>query len=495
MPHGCCIETRQDRGPLIASPNASSLRERLSPLLIVSALFALLAFQLLLPPAMGLADQGDFSRLWQWFGIEAPVESNVPRHFQYLILEWRIDPSKATAGPFLASDLLFVAASVPLNALIAEPGTYDMRALAAVRIAFAAFAAWLLLTAAARGGRSMLAIAAFALLVMFADGAYVAYFNSAYTEPGSLLFGLLAVACFARLASDVGHRRLNLAGFVVASALLLWSKPQNVVLVAPLAFLAWRAAAAGDTRLWRTACIAASVAIVAIGLAYRSLPPPIWYKQQIRHIAVFNSLLLESPDAAADLREIGADASLASLVGKFPWSPESIRREGELKAGFHDRVGDGDIARFYLRHPQRMLPLAKSAAAQSLDVRVGLGHFEADAGRGPYARPAPYVPRSEFIERYGPTRFRWVVGLLLCAVVVAAASWRTARTSTQRLFAEAIVAVAAGAVLQYLLVAVLQGPTGIAKGMLMFAFLYDTAIVGAVALIVHRVWGRPGASS
>jgi hypothetical protein len=40
--------------------------------------------------------------------------------------------------------------------------------------------------------------------------------------------------------------------------------------------------------------------------------------------------------------------------------------------------------------------------------------------------------------------------------------------------------------LQYITVAVLQGPKYVAKGMLLFAFLYDMTMVAAVALVTHR---------
>ncbi len=122
---------------------------------VLALLAALLVGQLLIPPIVGLADQSDFDRLWRWFGIESAVTDPEQRYFRYLIREWRIDPSNAHSSGFLSADLLFVAASVQLNALLSKAGTYDIRTLGAVRIAALLFVAFLLMRAAARGGLAM----------------------------------------------------------------------------------------------------------------------------------------------------------------------------------------------------------------------------------------------------------------------------------------------------------------------------------------------------
>lgn len=460
----------------------------------LALLAALLVWQLLVPPIVGLADQGDFDRLWRWFGIESGITDPEQRYFRYLIREWRIDPRNGQSSGFVSADLLFVAASVRLNSFLSEAGTYELRTLAAVRIAFLLFVAFLLMRAAGRGGLAMRVVAAIALLVVVADVGYIAYFNSGFTEPGALLFGLLTIALFVRLAVGQGNRALSLVAFVASGMLLIWSKPQNVLLAMPLAFLAWRLAGLETSNRWRAGAIAGAVMLFGGAVLYRAFPPPVWYTQQIRHIAVFNSLLLASPDPAADLRALGVDPRWASLAGRFPWDSETQRQAAELQAEFHARVGDGAIVAFYLRTPERILPLLKLSAAQALAVRVGLGQFEASSGRPPFSRATAFALRSDFVREFGPHRFRWIVALLGVAVLVACVAWRAARTTTQRLLAEGVFMLAAAAIIQYLTVAVLQGPVAVSKGMLLFAFFYDATIVAAVAIIVYRAaeWRRAG---
>lgn len=453
---------------------------------IVALLAILLVFQLLVPPIVGLADTGDFDRLWRWFGIDSAVADPDQRYFRHLIREWRIDPAKAESSGFVSTDLLFVAASVQLNALLSDPGVYDLRALGAVRIVFFLGIAFLLMKVAARGGRWPRVIAACALLFVFADVGYIAYFNSGFTEPASLLFGLLTIAFFLRLALGEGDRALNLAVFVVSGILLIWSKAQNVLLALPLAFIAFRFASLDRSFRWRSATIGGATLLVASAVLYRALPPPVWYTQQIRHIAVFNSLLLASPDAAADLRTLGVDPRWVVLAGQFPWSPLATKYASELQSEFHDRVDEATIIAFYLDNPGRLLQRLKDSASQSLAVRVGVGQFEAASGRPPFTRATAFALRSDLVRDFGPHRFRWIVLLLALAVGVAVFSWRTASNQSERLSAEGTFMLALAAVIQYATVAVLQGPVAVSKGMLLFAFFYDATIIAALVLFVHR---------
>ena len=454
---------------------------------VVALLALLLVGQLLVQPIVGLADTEDFSRLWRWFGIESPTADHEQRYFRYLIREWKLDAAKAESSGFLAADLLFIAASMPLNDWLARPGVYDIRSLSAVRIVVLLFASFLLVRVAGRGGLVMQGIVALALLFVVADVGYIAYFNSGFTEPASLLFALLTIAFFVRLVVGEGVPTANFWAFAASAVLLIWSKPQNVLLALPLAFLAWRLGSLGASPRWRAGALAVIVVIVTSAALYRSNPPPLWYTQQIRHIAVFNGLLPASPDPAADLRTLGIDPRWTLLSGQFPWSVATQQHAAELQTQFHDRIDDRALVKFYLRHPGRALALLKLSASQALAVRVGLGQFEASTGRPAFTRAKWFALRSDFVRDFGPHRFRWVVALLAAATLVACVAWWSAKTRPSRLLAEGAIMLAVAAVLQYVTVAVLQGPVAVSKGMFLFAFFYDATMAAAVALIAARI--------
>ena len=352
--------------------------------------------------------------------------------------------------------------------------------------------AYLLMRVSRHGGAAMQATAAVALLAVVADVGYIAYFNSGFTESGSLLFGLLAIALYIRLALDEGARTVNIVAFVACCVLLVWSKPQNVLLAVPLALLAWRAIAATGSRSSHIVAAVCAIVIVAGAALYRTFPPPLWYAQQIRHIAVFNSLLLESNDPAADLQQLGVDPRWAVLRGQFPWDELSVRHGPELQGEFHDRVSNRTIAAYYLRHPGRAVALLKRSAYEANAVRVGVGQFEASTGRPPFSHATWFALRSDLVKSFGAVRFRWLVALLCIAVAITAFAWRTARSRAERLLAEGVLVLALAAIIQYVVVALLQGPVAVSKGMLLFAFLFDAMIVGVIAILVHRVSRRAG---
>jgi len=461
---------------------------------VLALLATLLAGQLLVPPVVGLADTGDFDRLWRWFGISAASDDPAQRYFRYLIREWRIEPATAESSGFVSADLIFVAASVALNRFVSEPGVYDLRTLGAVRAVVLLLAAYLLMRVARYGGTAMQAIAAAALLFVVADVGYIAYFNSGFTEPGSLLFGLLTIALYVRLAVAQGERWANVLALVASCVLLVWSKPQNVLLALPLALLAWRATALPGVARSRYAAAGCAIVILCSAALYRSFPPPLWYTQQIRHIAVFNSILTESSDPQADLRELGVDPRWAMLKERFPWNELSTRNAAVLQTEFHDRVDNADIAAFFLRHPDRVVALLKRAAYEANAVRGGSGEFEASSGRPAFSKTTWFAMRSDLVKRLLPIRFRWLLLALGASVAIAALAWRRARTRTSRLLAEGVLVLALAAVIQYVVVALLQGPVAVSKGMFLFAFCFDAMIVGVLAILVQRVAvaGRAG---
>lgn len=454
---------------------------------VLVLLAALLAWQLLVPPVVGLADTADFDRLWRWFGIGTEIKDPDYRYFRYLIREWNIDAGRTESSGFLSSDLLFVAASLPVNALLSPTGIFDIRALGAVRAVALLVVAFLLLSVARRGGTPMVLYVGAVLLLVVADVGYIAYFNSGFTEPGSFIFTLASIALFATLVLDERHRLSWLVCLVVACALLAWTKPQNVVVAIPLAIVVARLATLDPSPPWRTTTLCAALLIVLAALSTRLWPPPLWYTHQIRQIAVFKSILAASPDPAQDLRSLGVDPKFVVLRDKYPWDRESIQLATELQQSFHDRVSDRAIVAFFLRNPDRIVPMLKLSASQALAVRVGVGHFEAASGRPPFTHAGGPAFRSDLVKTFGPHRFRWVVGWLALAVVAAAIVRFTARTKAELLLSEGVIALAVAASLQYSVVALLQGPEAVSKGMMLFALLYDATILSAVGLWVWRV--------
>jgi hypothetical protein len=465
-------------------------QRRSATLLAVLALAAILIHQLIVPPIVGLADNGDYSRLWNRFGIHSTLPEGEARYFAYVVRDWRVDPSKTWDTGFDSPDVYLLHAAMLANPLFAVPGHFDLRSLALVRIALFLMAAALLVRAACHAGRWPAAAAFVVLAVVFADVGYVSYFNSGYAEPSSFLFTLFTIAFFATLVARVPPSYAGLAGFFASIALLTWSKPQNILVAIPLALFALRLVVLRGSLAWKAAVVTGTVAVVAAAVHMRATPLPLWYQQQVRHIAVFNVILPSSPDPRADLHELGLPESLASLSGHYPWSTEVARRHAELEAVFHPAIDEAKIARFLLLRPGRIRHLLGLAAPQAWWVRSGLGNFEAASGRPPGARATAYAWRSDFVQRHGPSSLRTLAIVAALAAVLAIGYRRRCGSARGRLVAEGVLCLLACAALQFATVATLQGHRNEEKGMMLFAVLFDAAIVTAAGLGVALLAGR-----
>ncbi len=455
----------------------------------------MLAHQLLVPPVLGLADNGDFSRLWGHFGIRAQWLPPDERYFAYLVREWLVDPASATSTGFWSPDTLLLRLSLLVNPLFAEEGRYDIRSLGVLRIALFAGASLLLVDAAARRG-SVAGIATIAVLaVVFADATYVASFNSGYSEPATLLFGLYVVALYVRTCTTETRSRWSVLGFVLAACLLTLAKPQNVLLAIPLALCAVRLGTLREGRRGRMMAAWGATAVLATAVCARALPPPLWYQQQVRHIAVFNAILPASGDPSATLADLGLPAGLADLSGRYPWDPEALRRADELQRTLHANVSNADIARHLAARPSLVRHLLGLAAPRALALRVGLGHYEASAGRGPHAAPAAYTLRTDVVGAIGPRSLRALALVGIAILGVAAAFRLRSRTPGERALADGLAGLVACAVLAYATVATLQGHLSEEKGMLPFAFFADASFLAACAMLaalVRRAGARGG---
>lgn len=478
-----------DDDGLTPATQTRSASRPVGPVVVVVLLAVILSYQLLIPPVIGLADQGDYFRIFERFGIQSSISDYTHRYFGYFIRTWAINEKAAHETGFLSPDALLVAVSISLNSLLSKTGVYDVRCLALVRMALFLAAAALILQLAWRRGLLVRCVAVFSLLFVFADVGYVAYLNSGYTEPSSFLFGLLLIAFYLRLAASEGNPWTNLAGFVSSAALLTWGKPQNILIGFVAGLAALRLAQATRTPHWRVGTRLAAAGLVAWSVLFHIVAPPESYRDAIRYIAVFTNLLPFSPHPRQDLHDLGLNPSLATLAGTFPWQKEAVKRQTELRQLFYSRIGDGTLARFYLRHPQRIWTLLRVSAPEALSLRTPYGNFEEAAGLKPYAQAQSFAMRSDLIRRYGPNHLGWLAAWLGVALLAGVVLRSRARTPGLVLATEGIALLVLAAVSQYATVAVLQGPHFVWKQMFLFAFLFDCCLVATVALGAERLDG------
>ena len=251
--------------------------------LVVLSLAALaLAFQLFVPPRVGLGDNGDFNRT---MGASGSAPRPGPS---------ATSATSSPATPTTRPTPRRCRSSRPRSSSSGWPGrhrahtrssSFDIAPLAAVHALALLGALWLLMRAARGLPPAARWTAAGLLALAFTDVGYAAYLNSFYSEPASLVFFLCAVGPG---RDPGGNARLRiLAALAAFLVLFVAAKPQNFAAALPLAALVARLSWLRGDRRWRMACAATVAAALATSALMFARGYPVAIREQGLQLSVF----------------------------------------------------------------------------------------------------------------------------------------------------------------------------------------------------------------
>src|SRR6476469_9117942 len=174
---------------------------RRAEFLVVGAAAAVLATILFVPPPVGMADDGDFNKVTRAFDFDANAPDNDDRWYKFIFLDYKFDPAWHWWSGFPSSEMLLVIPALAMNRLVSKPGTVDLRVMGVVHagLFLLALAVFLPLLREVPFRRGILMSAA--TILVFCDVMYASYYNSFYMDSAALLFLLLAVVFFLRVAA------------------------------------------------------------------------------------------------------------------------------------------------------------------------------------------------------------------------------------------------------------------------------------------------------
>ncbi len=445
------------------------------------AALALVAWLLFVPPTVGLADNGDFARAMVFFDLAHKPNEWGERYFAYVNTSYVFDRTEARryASPdFPSSELIFVAAAVAVNRL-AGASTFDLRVLGALHTVAFAIAVFLLLKAVPRKRPAVVLIAAVLGLVVFTDVAYVAYFNSFYSEAASLIFLVLLIAAGYHAGAH-GWGLSSVVLYTAAAIAFVLSKYQNLVLL-PLLLLFAAFMVRGRSQKEVAGYLA--VALLACFGAYRwFMLSPAAVDEAVLYNSVFNGILVDSPTPREDLIALGLNPELARHAGTTAFQPESPRFDATLMSDFRRNVTVGRIAAFYVSHPLRLAAALNRTVARSFDTRPPqLGNLPRDAGRPEGASSGAWAMWSTFRAAALP-RSLWFVFLVAAThlfFVLKAWSRVTDATDRSRLAWTSLLPVLA--IAQLVLITASDGVSDLVKHAYLFNLLFDAMLVAIAA--------------
>jgi hypothetical protein len=465
-------------------------RARLVTLAAVAAAGAILAAQLLVPPIVGLPNNGQFERVLGYAGLDYVGAAPEDKYFTHIVREFRFAPIWFRSG-YLTSEIALARLARDVARPFSGTGLFDIRVLGALHALLLLAALGALVWACGALTPAAQLAAAAALTFFFTDVGYAAALNSFFSQTAGFLFLMLTVAV-AGLAIRRGRLEgaLLLAYFVCAAA-FVGSKPQESLHGPVLALFALRLSGVRRQGWWRQPAVGLAVLLCLFSVWYYRRTDPLVRRAALYH-TVFAEMLPASPDPARDLAALGLDPGLMRYSGKSAHDLRATIHGPAFQKEFFDRVGFGDIAAFYAARPGRLFDrLSRAAHHGGLRLRPRLrGNFEKTApGFRPYLMTDRHAAWSDLRLRLAPVAPAWLVLLLGGSFAVSAAGWRRS-SGRQRLFREAMMALVVLAVLELFVCTFADRLADVARHLFVFHALCDLLVAANLTWLAQRASAR-----
>jgi hypothetical protein len=358
---------------------------------------ACLAVQVLLPGFIGIANNGDFGKVYAWLCL-APRGAATFIHFQP---DYIWSARNYWNSPYHSSESALAWVATRIAGATREGAAFDIRWLGAIHAALCLAAFGVLLTGLRAMGRRTQAASAALPLVVFTDVCYTAYLNSFYMDAAALCALLLMTAAAVWMTATAPPRAAPLCVFALAALLFVTSKAQHAVWMGlPAAWLFARGLQ-WQARRWRALAWSAAALVLLAG-AGMLITTDASYRGQ----ALFNVLFYRLGPAGADLQPLGVRSGELQYIGMHAYIPGAPAADRAWTEEFGRRTGFARLLCWYARHPGSTLGFLTATLKEGApEMRpVYLGNFRAEDGRAAAARTERFAVwsnwRSALLRRW-----------------------------------------------------------------------------------------------
>ena len=312
----------------------------------VAAAAAIIAFQLFVPPIVGMADNGDFAKVAARLCMEPTpaLRAADQRFWHFSITEYEVAPQHCLAWWQWSSMSIFAWMAKQLHDVGGSESSFDIRVLGAVCAAIWLACIWFALRLLRPAPTAVRLTAAVLLVLIFTDVLYIAYFHSFYGDCAAMI--LLFVTCLLAWRAAESPSPARILAFAASSSLLVWSKGPHVLiapwLIALSLFWWWR----GGGRAWL-----ASAAIVLVASAGSLAVVPKGYASGTTFNVIFARLLPTSPDPVRVLAAFDLPPEAAVFAGEYVYTATNPYRDPAWRARYEGSLTAQRLALFYLRNP------------------------------------------------------------------------------------------------------------------------------------------------
>lgn len=375
---------------------------------------------LFVPPYIGLADNGDFFRVFSSNGMYVDQVQHTATQFGYFVKDYPIyEYFNEQHTAFFSSQSLFIQSALFLNNFFLD-GIFDIRFLALLYFIFLLGAVYLLVEGITikMKGFSGYVVALFAILI-FGDTAYIAYFNSFFGE-GLMLIAMLYISASLLL---IYQNRYNdywmLALFFVSSILLITTKQQNAPVAIVIGVLGLLLLFIKKNKAFRIWTASALGAIVLTGvLMYAFIPETFVTINQYQTMT--RGVILNTEEPEKDLKDMGINEQFALLKGTTYFQKYKMVETDSpfMEENFYRHFGFVPVLQFYISHPNTLLQMLNLSAEHAFTIRpLEMGNYEKSAGK-------PFGAKTDFFTLYStvkhnasPSSFGMIVLFALAVIL------------------------------------------------------------------------------
>lgn len=450
---------------------------------ITLALCFITAFiYLFFPMSVSMQDSGALTHMEKGLGLEK-AESTF-ENGNYAELKYKIQ-EKGNAEEYGGASTLYISPLVSVSKAFHK--NFDIRLLGLFYLILLLAAVWIVLRHVTMKQAWQNIMLAALLYFVFFDVAYLVYFNTLYTEAGFLVFLVLACALYAKMSFSEKPQKPTLIFYYLCAFLLCGMKPNMAFAGIVFALMGLRLLPLRKGYTFRilNVVLAGLVAVVPF-FQFRDIMPV--SRKQDLYNSVFYGILKDSQEVPAALEKLGLSTALAPYAGTASFQV-NIDSE-DLKSEFFDKVGYGDVVKYYLTNPGVFLDKWKVSANNAFENRPRyLGNYTAQSGKEAKELAGGFSLYSTVKRRMFPAKSGFV--FLFAVLFLAGALYLRRKTENPgaKAFCDASVVLGLFSLLLFPVPVITFGESELARHMGVYAMLFDVMFVIAVcgiALIVTQ---------
>ncbi len=446
----------------------------------------LMMIEILHPPTIGLANNGDYDRLMALVGLHYPPQDT----YYYQRYDHYYVPTFVMGffghGFYPSSALLPIAVAWVINAAV-HFGTFDTQVLFFIYLALLCYGLYWIVRGLRQSFSYVAAISVGAMSVLvLTEVGYAAYLPTLYSEPSSMVFWVLLLGLLFRFML-YPHAWWSRRLVWLCAAFFVTAKVQNAPLVLTVLAGLWgifyRTYNVYDKR--RFVRLASWLVLCAIVVMV--LNPPSFIMQNT-YDSFFTGLMVVAKPTDHLLRWFHLSGKLAILRNCSYFSAPSLAWQSRLVAsGFYHKVSMTRIIWFYLLHPWDIWHGLQISQLAAYVMRPNyLGNFAWIEHKGAGAMAQRFDLWRSIRSTLPKNLWFWVMFSLVFLGTCLAFLRKPLPQVRAVAFLSLMVFLVA--LLQFPIPFVGEGQNELVKHLFLYDILFDSVLVTAVGFVCHFVW-------